>query len=1224
MATTNDNPALLDEGDVATDNTNLEVRVKNGVKAWRRIVVTNVLTRITSVENIGVFPTIADAPVPDGPQDQIEVDGRVYRAKQDLSGYEIDPDVKAVVTDADKDALVYNEAEYSAKIPVLYRDPDGKLQSYRPIVSVDFDTWNALPTNFDNRFEMIGSVAQSPVSMLHLAQTDPIFNYSDYVAEQKIPYRHLLHITNTSREFGRTINLDGARALQYKRGNFPPSEGANSTGFSIPPNAQATLSYDADTVYCSVQTSRDMGYYDNISSLTAINSNALNKGDFSDVGDERYFWDSTATEGVTPDNNPPVGRWVQGISEINYTELQLGALNVANTYFATAPAGVSNEIEGVQYLVKLPADTTPPSPMTVAWWDDEAPNMIVVGRYKGGIDELPLGETVPAGYYYAIAPLNTFDEVAGARYEVYLPNEVAVPDPMDSAIWNSNSLEVIGRVKPIAQWLQYLDGSGLRAFSPIADLTNDNDSYLNVWTGEAPQNLSLVMAPANINWIDLTGQSIAFDDSAGNQRQFTLPEKTRMMVKRVGGIAHVTLTDIGATSSTSRTFDTLGDTDNETFADNEIIFISDEQAKYVFNEGATTGDYSIADAVTGYLNRIGQGIHTETLPADGGATETLSFNVLDASYGDGTLDMPPTHSTYYIRRNDASTAPLNIDQPAMTIAANDYKWHKFIRIDAETVTKIGSSDATYSGLQVVKKHEFNGQDVGSGSTWVSHVFGVDLRTVDLIELEISDSAGSHTKVEQAPANARNADGTRKDFYFQWHDAGYIRGSVVNAETGEVEFIGINNGTRKLWTARLLAYAENGFVVPEGFELATPRTITLAGGAGTIGGSATATAYEGIPTVLNLDLNPNRQISNNPTIDVGTVDIVDPVNGTVLVNAGSDDAVITITETQAAGFNGLLKIREVKDVSHPILNSSVIDMGIELQEGDLIEAIHQYATLSERATVWARVEAGTRTRHAVYPNTNEIVTSEFPATLDNNVTWDTVAAGNNQTKLVGWRIWRDAALGFVIPTGTEIITPRTLTVNTPSGTETYTVYDELSWLIKLQPTGGQAFVEAGQFTDADAHAASCHGNLSAEGELVIQSDGADCSITLTETPALADYTYTRVNTNDNEEHTFAELPNLLFMFGSTHRQVTLTTVDGTDETLTDALSYWHQTSANMTAPSERTFNAVVKNLAWFNVDFSQGGAFEVTSFTYKGRLWRLRTVVAHAWNGNLWELESWVI
>ena len=110
-----------------------------------------------------------------------------------------------------------------------------------------------------------------PISKIHFSQSDAPFNYSEEVLLRGIPKNHLLMMTNTSREFGRTISLDGTRTLQMKRSNFSPSESVNATSFSIPPNGVATVSHDNDTVFVTIAASRDMGYFSSLALLTAIN-----------------------------------------------------------------------------------------------------------------------------------------------------------------------------------------------------------------------------------------------------------------------------------------------------------------------------------------------------------------------------------------------------------------------------------------------------------------------------------------------------------------------------------------------------------------------------------------------------------------------------------------------------------------------------------------------------------------------------------------------------------------------------------------------------------------------------------------------------------------------------------------------------------------------------------------------------------------------------------------
>ena len=169
-------------------------------------------------------------------------------------------------------------------------------------------------------------------------------------------------------------------------------------------------------------------------------------------------------------------------------------------------------------------------------------------------------------------------------------------------------------------------------------------------------------------------------------------------------------------TSAPRVFDSIGDVDNETFTDGEVITTINPASQWVFSEAATEGDYSIANLSTGYFNRMDGGVKWFDAPADDGFAASFGLNNTESQNGDfevgdiGGLNADIT----YIKRHSTSTATLTCLDDNFVIPANDFDWHVFRKVDDETYKHVGKPFAASAEI-ITKSYEFNIPDAASGS-----------------------------------------------------------------------------------------------------------------------------------------------------------------------------------------------------------------------------------------------------------------------------------------------------------------------------------------------------------------------------------------------------------------------------------------------------------------------------------------------------------------------------
>ena len=287
---------------------------------------------------------------------------------------------------------------------------------------------------------------------------------------------------------------------------------------------------------------------------------------------------------------------------------------------------------------------------------------------------------------------------------------------------------------------------------------------------------------------------------------------------------------------------------------------------------------------------------------------------------------------------DVSDYTKVVPAPALPVPLDDAStydfWYEFTD-NTETAWNIfyrkvhttKPDNGTYTGLQVVGEFSFGERDLTSGTN-TTLTTNIDLTKCDILELTLSDNNSNHKQIVHAPARDIPGGSSTNDLMWHWYDNIYFRGTVVDEATGQIRFTAVN-GNLSLIHLRGLAYATNGFVVPLGYQVAAPRTISVTGGAGTIEGSATATALEGVAKTLRIDLNAGKRIATI-AIDSGEVIVSDADQGLVIVTAGAADATITITEADSATYTGYQPRTFTPSTPPPIAGGSrtSIDLGFD--------------------------------------------------------------------------------------------------------------------------------------------------------------------------------------------------------------------------------------------------------------------------------------------------------
>jgi putative ubiquitin-RnfH superfamily antitoxin RatB of RatAB toxin-antitoxin module len=178
----------------------------------------------------------------------------------------------------------------------------------------------------------------------------------------------------------------------------------------------------------------------------------------------------------------------------------------------------------------------------------------------------------------------------------------------------------------------------------------------------------------------------------------------------------------------------------------------------------------------------------------------------------------------------------------------------------------------------------------------------------------------------------------------------------------------------------------------------------------------------------------------------------------MVTAKTDNTVLTVTTKPAVAYNGLQRVGD-KDFAGAAIGTAAADftLDVTLQEGDLLEIVETYNNNAANDHVhWGRVISGRGYISYQYPSSNNGLKIQFPSPLTNKIKLN--SEGNTNQTLRKIRVWRDAANGFVVPTGTEVRTACTVTcnagaVNVNGGPEV-TAYAGTSMRVSIALPAGQ--------------------------------------------------------------------------------------------------------------------------------------------------------------------------
>ncbi len=300
----------------------------------------------------------------------------------------------------------------------------------------------------------------------------------------------------------------------------------------------------------------------------------------------------------------------------------------------------------------------------------------------------------------------------------------------------------------------------------------------------------------------------------------------------------------------------------------------------------------------------------------------------------------------------------------------------------------------------------------------------------------------------------------------------------------------------------------GYAIPTATVAANTRTLTAVGGTNTVDGQASVSLLESVGQSVQLGLNASMQL-DTVTVDVGTVQVQNPLTGTVYVVAGATDPTITYTEKAAGTYRGrqLVKTQgygQGAPLNVPTNAFVAVPLGVDLSSA--------YVEVDFRATNDAHVATKGIHGSAINLGQDSGALLHWYDTIYIRVRVDDAAAltaGNIQflsvagtLEIVEIRVYEDAENGFVIPTGTTLAASRQVSLagglGTIQGAATAQVLEGVPSTLKLDLNPGQQIatvaIDTGTVIIADAVA----------GTVIVNAAAADPTVTITETTA-ATYT-----------------------------------------------------------------------------------------------------------------------
>lgn len=201
------------------------------------------------------------------------------------------------------------------------------------------------------------------------------------------------------------------------------------------------------------------------------------------------------------------------------------------------------------------------------------------------------------------------------------------------------------------------------------------------------------------------------------------------------------------------------------------------------------------------------------------------------------------------------------------------------------------------------------------------------------------------------------------------------------------------------------------------------------------------------------------------------------------NAGAKYVNIVRLDGRLATTNGLQRVNQTTTVLLVNNTNQNYTVGTVLQEGDLLEVAHTFNNnAAEAQSFWVRVAAGTTQRTFPWADpTNNVHYFTFPATLTNTFQVRQATSGSSP-RITQVKVWRDAANGFVVAVGQQVLTARQIT-----GSVTSRGFDGATLPYRIPLTAGQVLatvtLNGVATTDFDANT----------GIVMITPNGADITV-----------------------------------------------------------------------------------------------------------------------------------
>jgi hypothetical protein len=212
------------------------------------------------------------------------------------------------------------------------------------------------------------------------------------------------------------------------------------------------------------------------------------------------------------------------------------------------------------------------------------------------------------------------------------------------------------------------------------------------------------------------------------------------------------------------------------------------------------------------------------------------------------------------------------------------------------ITITTEPNRTYTGLQRLGEYRVAPVDIEGGTLTAT---GLNLTLADKLQVTLQHGdAGSFQS--SGTVNPTYSDfvidlvqlrGTANGYAHLPLESGYIQMRVMNFATGDIRW---EDQSQKAQFVAASAWVEaaNGYFVPEGTVLATPRTITatLDGATTTVNGEASIIRAEGSTILVQLPLTRDRRLT--AVSGGGTIEVAE--SGIIRVNVGATNIALVAT------------------------------------------------------------------------------------------------------------------------------------------------------------------------------------------------------------------------------------------------------------------------------------------------------------------------------------------